>query len=231
MDDGSEQPVAFASRTLSKAEKGYAQIDRKALALIFGVRQFHKYSVGRSFKLVTDHRPLVKIFGPKERVPTLAAARLQRWALILSAYDYQIKYRPCEANAEAEMLSRLPIAVELIDPNEKLYWIEHCEQLPVTAKEVAKETRKDPVLRLAYEKILRGWGRQEPVALQPYQSRADQLAMEEGCLLWGSRIVIPPTLQFQSLACLQPLLSDLQYLLHCMGTLSALLCRKCLMWT
>ena len=59
MDDESEQPVAFASRTLSPTEQNYAQIDREGLALIFGVRYFHKYLVGRSFTLVTDHRPLV----------------------------------------------------------------------------------------------------------------------------------------------------------------------------
>ena len=78
MDDGSEQPVACASRTLSPTEQNYAQIDREGLALIFDLRYFHKYLVGRSFTLVTDHRPLVKIFGPKEGVPSLAAARLQR---------------------------------------------------------------------------------------------------------------------------------------------------------
>ena len=47
MDDESVQPVAFASRTLSPTEQNYAQIDREGLALIFGVRYFHKYLVGK----------------------------------------------------------------------------------------------------------------------------------------------------------------------------------------
>ena len=46
-EDGAEQPIAFASRTLSSAEKGYTQIEREALALIFGVQYFHKYLIGR----------------------------------------------------------------------------------------------------------------------------------------------------------------------------------------
>ena len=53
-EDGAEQPIAFASRTLSSAEKGYAQIEHEALALIFGVQHLHKYLTGRRFTLVTD---------------------------------------------------------------------------------------------------------------------------------------------------------------------------------
>ena len=62
-EDGSERTVAFASWALSSAEKGYAQIEREALALIFGVRHFHKFLIGRRFTLVTDHKPLVKFWG------------------------------------------------------------------------------------------------------------------------------------------------------------------------
>ena len=43
--------------------------------------------------LLTDHQPLEAIFGSQKAVPTLAAARLQRWSLVLSAYQYTIKYR------------------------------------------------------------------------------------------------------------------------------------------
>ena len=87
--NGEEQPVAYHSRTLSNAERGYAQIEREALALIFAIKKFNQYLYGRQFTLVTDHRPLCKLFGHKEVRPQ-AAARMQRWALILSAYTYKI---------------------------------------------------------------------------------------------------------------------------------------------
>ena len=83
LPDGTERPVAFASRTLTSSEKYYAQVEKEALSLIFGIKRFHSYSYGRTFTIITDHKPLTTILGPKKGVPPLAAARLQRWAWIL----------------------------------------------------------------------------------------------------------------------------------------------------
>ena len=83
LPDGTERPIAFASRSLSKSEKNYSQIDKEALGLIYSVRKFHAYLYGRKFTLVTDHKPLTSILGPKKGVPAVAAARLQRWTIIV----------------------------------------------------------------------------------------------------------------------------------------------------
>ena len=71
---GAERPIAYASRSLSKSEKGYAQLEKEALLLVYGVKKFHQFLYGRQFVLVTDYKPLMTILGPKKGLPTLAAA-------------------------------------------------------------------------------------------------------------------------------------------------------------
>ena len=111
-EEGTERPIAYVSRTLSDAERNYAQIEKEALAIIFGVKRFHVYLYGRKFLLLTDHKPLTTIFGPKTGLPVVAASRLQRWALVLSAYQYDVKFRATEEHGNVDGLSRLPLKGE-----------------------------------------------------------------------------------------------------------------------
>lgn len=63
----SKRPIAYASRTLTNAERGYSQLEKEALSLIFGVKSFYQYVFGREFILETDHKPLIFIFDEKKR--------------------------------------------------------------------------------------------------------------------------------------------------------------------
>jgi len=56
--DGKCQHIAYSSRSLNKHEKGYSQIDKEALAIMFGLRHFRSYLYGRHFTIWTDHKPL-----------------------------------------------------------------------------------------------------------------------------------------------------------------------------
>lgn len=109
LENGDERPVAFASRSLSKAERNYSQIDREGLAIQFGVKRFHRYIYGRHFMLISDHKPLLGLFGEDRQIPPMASARVQRWALQLAAYEYTFQYKPGSMNANADALSRLPL--------------------------------------------------------------------------------------------------------------------------
>ena len=86
MDDGQERPVAFVSRTMNVAGKKYSQLEKEALAVVFGVKKFHTYLYGRSFGLEADHQPLLYLLNELRRIPQMASSRIQRWALTLAPY-------------------------------------------------------------------------------------------------------------------------------------------------
>ena len=62
--------------------------------------------------LVTDHKPLTWIFSPTKGIPVLAmvTSRLQRWAIQLSAYQYEVRHWSLRQNANADMLFTIAIA-------------------------------------------------------------------------------------------------------------------------
>ncbi|XP_070382840.1 uncharacterized protein [Dermacentor albipictus] len=103
------RPVGFRSRTLTKAERNYPQLEREALALVFGVTKFRDYLLGREFVLVSDHQPLLGLLRPDRQTPAMAAARIQRWALYLGGYRYKLEYAPGRLLLNADALSRLPL--------------------------------------------------------------------------------------------------------------------------
>ena len=198
LPNGEERPIAFASRTLTSAESNYAQIEKEALALVFGVRKFHQYLFGRKFTLVTDHKPLMAILGPKKGIPSLAAARLQRWAILLSAYNYTIEFRATAAHANADGLSRLPLPdSEPLDQFQdvNMFNILSIDTLPVTSKDIQQATRRDPLLSKVVTYVQSGWPTVVPNEMKPFKSRETELGLEGNCLMWGNRIVIPTKLQ------------------------------------
>ena len=177
MQDGTDQPIAFASRSLSKAEKGYAHLDKEGLAIVYGVKKFHQYLYGRKFIITSDHKPLEHIFSSTRPTPSLASARIQRWALTLSAYNYQIQYKPGKDNSNADALSRLPLpesptSVPL--PGETIFLMDTLETSPVNATQIRTWTSKDPVLSRVKELVLQGWVDTTDEQLQPYQRRKDE---------------------------------------------------------
>ena len=109
MPNGSEKPIAYASRSLSQIEKQYAQIEKEALSIVWGVWKFQTYLEGRKFTLVTDYKLLKYIMDPGKAIPVTAGARLQRWCLFLGAFSYDIKFRGTLQHANCDRLSRLPL--------------------------------------------------------------------------------------------------------------------------
>lgn len=135
MEDGTERPIAFASRSLAAAERNYAQLEREALAIVFGVKKFHSYLFGRSFTILSDHQPLKHLLGESHAIPSMASARIQRWALTLSTYQYTMAYKPGAQHANVDGLSRLPLPEmpECVPPTgDTVLLMESLQTMPIT---------------------------------------------------------------------------------------------------
>ena len=204
MPDGEERPIAYASRSLNPAERNYAQIDKEALALVWGVKKFYMYLWGRHFTLVTDHKPLTSIFSPDKTISPAAAARLQRYAAFLSGQSYSIEYRNTKDHSNADGLSRLPLRSGDKEPGNytlDLMYVDmersQLDPLPVTAQQVKLHTQRDLVISKAYEATRLGWSAhgQADDELKPFRSRRNELSITDGCLMWGSKVVIPTKLR------------------------------------
>ena len=160
MEDNTEQPIEFASHTLSPAERGYSQIEKEGLAIIFAVKKFHQYIYGRTVEIFTDHKPLTSLFHEAKGVPALASARIQRWSLTLNAYSYKLKFRSGKNNCTADALSRLPLPdmpACVSTPPDTVLLLEYLDSIPVTAKQIKVWTDHDPVLSRVRKYILHGW--------------------------------------------------------------------------
>lgn len=196
MPDDSYCPIGYVSRTLNDAERNYAQLEKEALALVFGVKKFYSYLFGHPFTLITDHKPLLGLLSECKSTSPQASARVKRWALYLSMFEYTLTFRNTTAHANADALSRLPLPDkpdEHFQPPELVLLVTHLENAPVTADQIAEATRRDPVLSTVSQFVHQGWPRTIPnqPQLSPYFDKRNELSLFEGCLLWGSSVRMP----------------------------------------
>lgn len=149
MANETERPIDFMSRTLSRAEKGYSQLEKEALSIVFGVKKFHKFLNGRHFTVKSDHKPLLGLLKETKGIPAMTAVRIQRWALTLSAYEYELVHKSGKLHANADALSRLPLpdsegGENPPIPGENILLMEHLDnQGPVTCKQIKTWTQRD----------------------------------------------------------------------------------------
>ena len=194
--DGIERPVSFASRTLSPAERNYSQLEREALAIIFALKKFHFYVYGFEFTIKTDHKPLLGIFSPDKLIPLMASGRIIRWCLMMQAYKFKLVHTSGKLLGHVDALSRLPLpnSPETVPiPDEWINLVTFLESTPVTSSDIAKWTKSDPILSKVHNCCLMGWtsaAKMDPNML-PFYNRQHELSVQQGCVLWGTRIIIP----------------------------------------
>ncbi|XP_065086845.1 uncharacterized protein K02A2.6-like [Ochlerotatus camptorhynchus] len=212
--NGHLNSIQHASRSLTPAEKGYGQPEKEAHALIYAVTNFHKYLFGRRFTLLTDHKPLLSIFGSKKGIPLHTANRLQRWALMLLNYDFDIRHVSTNDFGCADMLSRLidrskqqeeEYVVAAISLEKDMVSIiqNTIEQVPVSFADIKSATQADEPLQAVLQFIREGWPNDARSVKDPeirvYFNRRESLTNVDGCILFHDRVVVPSKFRRQIL--------------------------------
>ncbi|XP_064462820.1 uncharacterized protein K02A2.6-like [Ornithodoros turicata] len=187
------RPVVYLSRALTDIEKKYSQTEKEALAVVWAVKRCRLYLYGVEFELITDHKALEIIYGPRSK----PSARIERWLLRMMPFTYKVIYQPGKTNI-ADPLSRL-----MQQRSEKQrtatedyvnFVIKEATPKALSEDELRKATKGDPVLQRVLDKVRKG--RWEPNNEDSVYKRVEpELSEKEGLLLKGTRIVIPSELQ------------------------------------
>ena len=172
-------------------------MEKEALGLVFVVKKFHPYLYRRKFTLLTGRKPLTTNFGPKNTVPAFTAAGLQRWALLLSVYLYDIQYKSSDKPSNGDRLSRLPLPVcdSLTSSVPSSFNILQIQALPVNSTHIQRANRRELILSKILVYTRKGWPSTVPDEFKPFHCRKHELTVEQNCLLWGMRLIIPKSLQ------------------------------------
>ena len=201
------RPVAYASRSLSETETRYAQIEKEALAGTWACEKFSDYILGKRICLETDHKPLVSLLGSKhlDSIPP----RILRFRLRLSRFLYDIQHIPVKLLYTADTLSRDPDTSESSEADSSSKDVDRFVEAIVSAIPASEEQvshyqtaqEQDSICAKVLLYCREGWPDKEKVTpeLQPYWGAKHKITVVNNILLHGSRIVVPLSLQEQTL--------------------------------
>ena len=94
------------------------------------------------------------------------------------------------------MLSRLPLPdspTEVPVSGETILLMDMLHSLPVTSHQIKTRTDRDPVFARVHTMVLKGWKDTTDANLKPFQHRKNELSVQDGCILWGHRVIICTT--------------------------------------
>lgn len=197
LQDG--KPIEYASRSLTQAERKWAQIEKEMLSILFGLERFDQYTYGRKVIVQNDHKPLQNILTkPLSQAPK----RLQDIMMKLFRYDIEFTYVKGSDLVIADTLSRAYIENEGSETRSRIFSVDVFEEFPDTrVLEVRKATERDFELQSLITFIKEGWPAKENVNpnLKKYITLSDTLTVDNGIVLKGEAMYIPKELRKEML--------------------------------
>ena len=195
-------PIAFASRSLTSAERNYSAIESETLSIVFGCERFHDYVYGRPFQVVNDHLPLKSIFN---KSITSCPPRIQRSFLRLQRYDFVLEHTSGKNMVVADTLSRasLPSTLGEIPSDDMNFYVHSVVMnLQISSKRMKQfqlETSQDVDLQKLKEYTEKGWPGKEKIdaSVSPYKNYQDEISYHNGVLLKGNRIIVPSSMRLE----------------------------------
>lgn len=183
-------PVYYVSRSLSSAEKNYAQIEKELLAITFACKKFHFYIYGKTVRVQTDHKPLISIFN--RDLSKVYATRLQRMRLTLFKYSIKIEFVAGKYLHIADLLSRNFDSTEPIITDEDFNEVVHSINISEKRKSLIQiASLNDTILGKVIENCKRGWPSDKskiPENILLYYKNREHIYMDDGMLFLMSEL-------------------------------------------
>ena len=204
--DGLWRPVYFCSKTLSDAERRYAQIEKETLSLTWTAERLEQFLLGQKFTMRTDHKPLLRIL--KDKPIDQLTTRLQRFRMRLMKFDFDIEYVPGKEFYCPDALSRSPLKEgqedkDVLSTNCSIIYsinsitekVETLSKLNTT--EIGIQQENDVALKLVKTYIINGWPSKQNCSKECllYYKFRENFALIDGILTYQDRIVIPESLR------------------------------------
>jgi len=184
------RPIAYASCKLRASELNWAPIEKEMLAIVFSTQKFREYILGKTTLVQTDHKPLEMIL---RKSMATASLRLQAMMLKVSGYDLKVEYLPGKKQVLADTLSRA--SLNEAPPEEGEILVNMLERISISETKYAElQQNTANELHELYAMIQADWPetkQQVPHSIRQYWDTHDELAVLDGVIYQGMKIVVP----------------------------------------
>lgn len=127
-------------------------------------------------------------YGVGAVAPAVAAARLQRWAVIMSMYDYEIRHISGSKMGHVDALSRLPLDGGTGVDVDRINVLNFGGDAPIQLEDVQQKMNSDVIMRQVYDYVMNGWKTKVSSDLMPYFLKRKNLSTEDHCIYYVNRI-------------------------------------------